>query len=101
MAKRKRKGGPFIEREPGISPDARGAIEAARRGNCRMAAKHLYDAAPHIQRHGAATERDRDSFRLASIIVAQHCSAEGRRGRGRDYSGFSGRGASRRRKRRR
>lgn len=92
-----------IDRDPapGISPDAYGAIQAARRGNCRVAAKHLYDAAPHIQggSGGAKAKRDAESFRLASIIVAQHCSPGAARVRGRDhYAGFHGTG--RRRKRR-
>ncbi len=63
-------------------PDAMAAIQAARKGKCKLAMKRLFDASPHIQ--GYNDKEEVESHRVASIIVAQHC--------GKDTGGYSHRG---------
>lgn len=55
-----------------VNPDATAAIAAARQGKCKSALRYLYDASPHVQSHTPG-EKHRQDFKVASIIVAQHC----------------------------
>lgn len=82
-----------------LNPDASAAVQSARKGNCRDALKHLYDAAPHMQvscgspGHEAAVK----DFKTASVIVAGLCTVNAKSGTYRS-TGFDG---ARRRRRRR
>lgn len=88
-----------------VNPDATAAIKAARKGRCKTALRHLYDASPLVQTANP-TERHRQDYRVASIIVAQHCGGgerphviRSRTGKKYHYPGFEG--ARRKRRRRR
>lgn len=56
-----------------VNADARLAIGAARKGKCSVAMRQLYNASPHMQSK-SPSEADKESYRLASIIVAKHCA---------------------------
>lgn len=85
MARRKKFFGLFGSLGEHRAADAMGAIRAARKGNCKLASKRLYDASPSNQAHEGTPEFEqaRESYRMASIIVSQHCSKD--TGRGRKY----------------
>ena len=79
-----------------VNPDATAAIKAARQGKCRSALKHLYDASPLVQT-STPGEKHRQDYRVASIIVAQHCGGSEKPRSSRDgrkkkyhYPGFEG-----------
>jgi hypothetical protein len=72
-----------------VNPDARAAIKAARRGNCKTALSHLYDAAPHMQTR-TPTEKHVQDFRTASIIVGKLCTADTKRTARYRSGAFSG-----------
>lgn len=84
-----------------LNPDARAAITAAHRGNCKDALKYLYDAAPHNQTScdQPGFESAVADFRTANVIVAGSCVVNSGKSMRLTSGGFDG--ARRRRKRRR
>ena len=82
---------------PRSSPDAMSAIHHARANNCKSAMKALYDASPQAQcrrENFACIDKAEKDFKMASIIVAQHCGRDvGKRGSSK-YGVFYRRGGS-------
>lgn len=114
MAKRRRKRGRFgaiaipLRRLRGLgdlNPDAGAAVREARKGQCRLANKYLYDASPqnqyNPQNNPAGFERAVKDHKIASMIVAQLCTKPAK-GRGsKRYRGAGFEGSRRRRRKRR
>lgn len=85
---------------PTMTPDARAAIEAARKGKCKVAFQHLHDASPHNQTRdtsSAAFEKARKDHITASVIYQQFCARGGKS----KYPEFTLQGTRGRRRRRR
>lgn len=62
-----------------LNPDASAAVASARKGNCRDALKHLYDAAPHNQTLECGTEKAKNlaaDFKTANVIVSGLCAID-------------------------
>jgi hypothetical protein len=66
----------------GVNADARGAIQAARKGKCKLAFRHLKDAAPHHQTEPGSPrwEKAIRDHQLATVIYDRLCTT-GKAGR--------------------
>ena len=76
-----------------LNPDAAAAVAAARKGSCRTAMKHLFDASPHLQSVNACASTDTPAardFKQASVIVAGLCTVDKKPDRSYASAGFRG-----------
>lgn len=84
-----------------LNPDAAAAVAAARKGSCRTAMKHLFDASPHLQSVNACASVDTPAardFKQANVIVAGLCTVDKKTDRSYTGAGFQGTRRRRRRK---